>query len=408
MGEMKEWFHAHSIKAAYIRSMLTCIFGALLAALALSFCCQSGQDRLLSKYRQGEEDVVDGTMIGFKQLEEEHGIQLFYQVPSYSPLELLTPSEELAYNIMGIFSVAVYPLCFIVGIIGSSLLFYRRQLQEPFAILNHATEQIAANNLDFQVVYEKKDELGRLCASFEKMRLALRENNEEMWRQMEERRRLNAAFSHDLRTPLTVLRGQSELLMRYAPKMTPEKMAETAGMMRRHIARLESYVKTMGDLQRLEDIEIRRQSVPLGELLQQLTATGETVCRKKEFQCQMLNEAEVRVYVDRAIVLQVYENLLSNALRFSRKRIAAMVQSEDGYLYLTVSDDGDGFAEEDLEQATKPFYKTVQETGKEHFGIGLNICKILCEKHGGYIRLENRGGALVTAAFGQGKGIVPK
>lgn len=66
------------------------------------------------------------------------------------------------------------------------------------------------NNRVFQKKVDKEDELGKLCASFEKMRQALQESNDEMWRQMEERNRLNAAFSHDLRTPLTVLKGQSE------------------------------------------------------------------------------------------------------------------------------------------------------------------------------------------------------
>ena len=105
--------------------------------------------------------------------------------------------------------------------------------------------------------------------------------------------------------------------------------------------------------------------------------------------------------IDTAIVMRVYENLLANAVRFAKKKIKVSAESRDGYLYLTVSDDGSGFAGKDLENATKPFYKTVRETDNEHFGMGLNICKILCEKHGGYIRLSNRDGAVVTAAFRQ-------
>ena len=131
----------------------------------------------------------------------------------------------------------------------------------PLAILDHAAGQIADNNLDFKVVYNREDEMGKLCASFEKMRVALQESNEEMWRQMEERKRLNTAFSHDLRTPLTVLKGQSELLQQYAPKMSAEKVIGTSEMMHRHIVRLEAYVQTMSDLQRLEDIEIIRKQM---------------------------------------------------------------------------------------------------------------------------------------------------
>ena len=218
---------------------------------------------------------------------------------------------------------------------------------------------------------------------------------------MEERKRLNAAFSHDLRTPLTVLKGQSELLRQYAPKMTAEKVSDASEMMHRHIVRLEEYVQTMGELQRLEDIEIVRQPVTMDALCRQLEETGEAVWDEKRFSYEVIGNRNSDLDIDMAIVMRVYENLLANAVRFAKEKIKVSAESQDGYLYLTVSDDGTGFAEKDLENATKPFYKTVRETDNEHFGMGLNICKILCEKHGGYIRLSNRNGAVVTVAFRQ-------
>ena len=274
-------------------------------------------------------------------------------------------------------------------------------MQKPLAILDHAAGQIADNNLDFKIVYDKEDEMGKLCSSFEKMRQALQESNEEMWRQMEERKRLNAAFSHDLRTPLTVLKGQSELLRQYAPKMTAEKVSDTSEMMHQHIVRLEEYVQTMGELQRLEDIEIVRQSITLEALCKQLEETGEAVRNGKGFSHEVIGDRDSYLNIDAAIVMRVYENLLANAVRFTKEKIKVSAESQDGYLYLTVSDDGAGFIKKDLENATKPFYKTVRETDNEHFGMGLNICKVLCEKHGGYIRLSNRNGAVVTTVFRQ-------
>jgi signal transduction histidine kinase len=64
-----------------------------------------------------------------------------------------------------------------------------------------------------------------------------------------------------------------------------------------------------------------------------------------------------------------------------------------------VSDDGRGFSDKDLCEATKPFYKAAESAAQEHLGMGLNICKVLCEKHGGFLTLKNKGGAAVTAAF---------
>lgn len=400
MGKITEFFKRKSIKTAFTTSMLVCIVSALLLSLALSSCCQWGQSQIYKQY-QFEFGVSDPEMvIGFDRTADEQKGSISYQTP-LNLMDHFTPADRTIYNILGFLSIGVYPICFIFCIVATSILFYKRHMQKPLAILDHAAGQIADNNLDFKIVYDKEDEMGKLCSSFEKMRQALQESNEEMWRQMEKRKRLNAAFSHDLRTPLTVLKGQSELLRQYAPKMTAEKVSDTSEIMHRHIVRLEEYVQTMGELQRLEDIEIVRQSVPMNEVCRQFRETGEAVCNGKALFCEVMEDKHIDLNIDMAIVLRVYDNLLANAVRFAKEKIMVSAESQDGYLYLTVSDDGAGFAKKDLENATKPFYKTVRETDNEHFGMGLNICKILCEKHGGYIRLSNRNGAVVTAAFRQ-------
>ena len=400
MGKITEFFKRKSIKTAFTTSMLVCIVSALLLSLALSSCCQWGQSQIYKQY-QFEFGVSDPEMvIGFDRTADEQKGSISYQTP-LNLMDHFTPADWTIYNILGFLSIGVYPICFIFCIVATSILFYKRHMQKPLAILDHAAGQIADNNLDFKIVYDKEDEMGKLCSSFEKMRQALQESNEEMWRQMEERKRLNAAFSHDLRTPLTVLKGQSELLRQYAPKMTAEKVSDTSEMMHRHIVRLEEYVQTMGELQRLEDIEIVRQSVPMNGVCRQFREIGEAVCNGKALFCEVMEDKHIDLNIDMAIVLRVYDNLLANAVRFAKEKIMVSAESQDGYLYLTVSDDGAGFAKKDLENATKPFYKTVRETDNEHFGMGLNICKVLCEKHGGYIRLSNRNGAVVTTVFRQ-------
>ncbi len=342
MGKITEFFKRKSIKTAFTTSMLVCIVSALLLSLALSSCCQWGQSQIYKQY-QFEFGVSDPEMvIGFDRTADEQKGSISYQTP-LNLMDHFTPADRTIYNILGFLSIGVYPICFIFCIVATSILFYKRHMQKPLAILDHAAGQIADNNLDFKIVYDKEDEMGKLCSSFEKMRQALQESNEEMWRQMEERKRLNAAFSHDLRTPLTVLKGQSELLRQYAPKMTAEKVSDTSEMMHRHIVRLEEYVQTMGELQRLEDIEIVRQSITLEALCKQLEETGEAVRNGKGFSHEVIGDRDSYLNIDAAIVMRVYENLLANAVRFTKEKIKVSAESQDGYLYLTVSDDGAGF-----------------------------------------------------------------
>lgn len=90
---------------------------------------------------------------------------------------------------------------------------------------------------------------------------------------------------------------------------------------------------------------------------------------------------------------------MQNALRYAKDQIIIHAYSQNNLFIISVQDDGIGFSEKDLKQATDIFYG--KEKGHEHFGIGLSVCKLLCEKHGGFLQIENNkvSGACVTAAF---------
>lgn len=392
MGEIKKLFKRKSLKTSFAYYMIFCILAALVMSFALSNLFSWGQTTISSKYLQQYDQYSHEITIGD---DESYNVQLHTE----DITKFLTKTECVVYKTFGLMSVGIYPICFIFFIILTSILFYKRQLYKPLLILSDAADNIADNNLDFCIDYDKDNELGKLCASFEKMRIALRDNNLEMWRQMEERKRLNAAFAHDLRTPLTVLKGQSEMLAQYAPKMSEDKIVSTAEMMKRHIIRLEAYVSTMNDLQRLEDIEVKKAVVEVKEFEHQMRTTSTAICNEKEFALfQNLPDTQ-SLRIDISVIMQVYENLLSNAMRYAKKKIEVTVDEEDDYLMLTVADDGVGFTSKDLSNAMKPFYKAESEPNNEHFGMGLNICKTLCEKHGGYLQISNENGAKVVAAF---------
>ena len=320
-------------------------------------------------------------------------------------VSIITKSERIPKNyilfldIVNLFRCIAIPLWSLLCVVVCGIIFYHRKIEKPISILLEASENISNNRLDFSVEVPEKNEFGELCLSFEKMRVALKENNIEMWRQVEERKRLNAAFSHDLRTPLTVLKGQSEILSKYVPKMYEEKIIETAETMKRHIIRLETYVNTMNDLQRLEDVEVKKELVDVKELEHQMRITGAAVCKGKEFVLYQNIFDVDSVKIDTSIAMQVYENLLSNAVRYAKRKIEIAIDKKDSLLLLNVVDDGAGFTAKDLSNAMKPFYKAENEINNEHFGMGLNICKMLCEKHGGYLQISNENGAKAVAAF---------
>lgn len=294
------------------------------------------------------------------------------------------------------------PVFFSVCVVAAALLFYRNKLKKPIGILSQASENITENNLDFQIQYDSRDEMGQLCASFEKMRSSLDHNNREMWRAMEERKRLNAAFAHDLRTPLTVLRGYTDFLGKYLPDdmVKKDKILSTVSTMDSHIARLENYVESMYSMQKLDEIEPTLEKIAFDRLCEQLKDSAKILCQDKKIDFTSYSSSKY-ITVDSEIVAQVFENLISNASRYVKEVITVSLECSEKIFKITITDDGNGFSNEALKKATEPFYRGENDSGKSHFGLGLNICRVLCEKHGGTLQLNNliAGGAEVIAIF---------
>lgn len=207
---------------------------------------------------------------------------------------------------------------------------------------------------------------------------------------MEERRNLNAAFAHDLRTPLTVLRGYTDFLEEYipSPEKTEEKLLATNRMMSRYIKRLEEYTAAMSTIQKLEDTPLKIQAVPMAEFLDMLTYHMKLAANhSKRFS---INDETglTELRGDTALILRALENVTENAFRYARAKVSLRLFLRDDRLFIEVSDDGPGFSANDPSQAMHPFY-TSESKDSSHFGMGLAICKILCENHGGALKVDN-------------------
>lgn len=139
--------------------------------------------------------------------------------------------------------------------------FYRRHIGGPLAVLETAADRIARQDLDFQIGAVRGRELGRLGAAMEGMRSSLLATQRELWRTAEDRRRLNAAFAHDLRTPVTVLKGTLEMARMKADRAgSGEDVRKTLDTLSGQANRLESYAQLMSRVTKLEDREVMRSA----------------------------------------------------------------------------------------------------------------------------------------------------
>lgn len=281
------------------------------------------------------------------------------------------------------------PVVYIVGGIGiATMVYYKRKLRIPIAQLQNGIKRIQENDLDFCIEYNGSDELGQLCDSMEKMRKELRQNNKALWEALEQRKLLNASVAHDLRTPITVLKGYLDYLEDgiLQDKLTEDKLLDTVLSMQGAVTRLEQYAECVRNLEKIENIEIKIQPENVKLLIKEIESNISQLTGKKEILfSDGISFDEVNI--DKGVLFRILENLLQNALRYAEKQINISITQNDKFLILTVKDDGKGFTETDLKKADTMFYS--KDRGKEHFGIGLGICKILCEKHGGRLLITN-------------------
>lgn len=315
----------------------------------------------------------------------------------------LSPKRRLLYR-ASVIAMIAGPICLSFGgILLCGMLFYKRKLKKPIDTLAMAAERISTQDLDFQISSDSGDELGKLCESFEQMRGALRENYQKLWVTLEERKQLQASVAHDLRNPIAIIEGHAEYLQINLEKKTlePEKISAIVGNIQQAAKRLERYTESMRALHRSEELEVQRKEVLFGELYQDITADLSIITAEQSIALVCKNDVgEGPVKIDVGVLYRILENLIGNAVRFAKSEICLSFSNTSKGLEVMVEDDGNGFPEEVLKSPKSYF---VSEGGDgQHSGLGLAICQIFCEKHGGALRLSNgeMAGACVWFSLG--------
>ncbi|MDE7478626.1 MAG: HAMP domain-containing histidine kinase [Lachnospiraceae bacterium] len=310
-------------------------------------------------------------------------------------MEHPTPEQERIQELLGRIQLLAILIIPVSGLGLAGVLFYRLKLKTPITVLSSGTERIRMHDLDFSMPEVSTDELGQICAAFETMRGELMRTNQELWRQAEERRRLNAAFAHDLRNPIMVLKGTVKMLRR------GDKDEQAWERLEIYTLRIEQYVEVMSSIQRLEQMPVCRKMVNTSLLREELQETAKLLA--PSLVVSVTAQDEIEVGLDHGLFLTVAENLIGNAARFAREKLTidlTVNQTKDGDdLILSVKDDGAGYPVELIKDGPKPFGKKNEDAA--HFGMGLYSSQMLCVKHGGklHLRNEENGGAVAAASF---------
>lgn len=297
------------------------------------------------------------------------------------------------------YSIFIYSMA---AIVITSQFYYNNKIKEPLKILKTEADYVSRGDLSFECRYESNDEMAVICKTFNDMRLKLIENNSAMWNLIEEQADLNAVMAHDLRNPLSIIEGYNEMLIKYMPegKISEEKLMSTLKLMNKQIIRMKEFLNRIKSIRSFSEMRVCKKRRDIKMLIDGLKEMIEGF-DKGDIEILLEDFHENREgFYDLNVIEEVVGNLLSNAVRFAKKEVKISLKVEGDKLLIFVKDDGRGFSKKELFKASDPFY-TSEKKDSSHFGIGLNICKILTEKHGGSLSLSNsiEGGAIVCSEF---------
>ena len=282
-------------------------------------------------------------------------------------------------------------------------LFYANKLRQQLRPILRATEKIAEQDLELQTSRSTIKEFNQVLSGLDHMRVALRESLMENWKAEQDKQNQISALTHDLKTPLTVARGNAELLA-----MTPldEEQTDLLEHFQKGIAQVDAYVQELSELNKTSF----KKSLALGEvsvkdfvedIYDQSLSLAQTKQINVAFDKKDIKK-EIIGHWDRSLLNRAFMNIVANAVEHtpsgSHLHLTARVE-EDEFTFICL-DSGPGFSLESLEKATQLFYQEDKSRqSRNHSGLGLTIANDIVRLHHGSLSLENddtTGNAKVT------------
>lgn len=237
------------------------------------------------------------------------------------------------------------------------------------------------------------DDLARKTAELER---ALERRNEEISRLREENARLVGKATHDLRHPVSALLTYSELLLESEETTLSDDNRALVTEMRRCGQFMRELLDDVFDIASVDSIRFNWESAAVEELVRQSIDALTTMALRKKIHIQVAAEIGIPfVWVDKARMVQVFSNVVNNAIKFSpiESAIHIRVARDGNSASVCVEDNGPGIPEDEIESIFQPFSRTRNRAAAKEpgTGLGLAICKRILERHGGQIRVESSG-----------------
>src|SRR5512136_1811512 len=334
-------------------------------------------------------------LITFPVVENSHAARI---------IQIASSLEEVedALNTLFIILIITVPLALMVASLGGQFLAHKAL--KPVDDITHTARMITSQNLNQRIVPPKvKDEISRLIETFNGMISRL----DQSFRQIKQ---FSSDASHELKTPLTILKGEVEVMLR--KERTQQEYQQTLKSNLEEINRMSQIVEDLLLLSKADTGEIRlnRENISLTEILAEVVAQMDLMVRSKKLHLSTSNHhQEIRIFGDALRIRELFMNLIENGIKYTEeggsihitlqeeypspaKDQSDRLERENGeFVKISVSDTGIGIAKEDQERIFNRFFRVDKARSREQggSGLGLSICKWIVEAHQGEIGVES-------------------
>lgn len=329
-----------------------------------------------------------------------HSFKLYKRDYKLLVVHSLDDQKELLSQVRYAFLISV-PLALLAASFGGY--FLAKKSLAPITEMSRKAEDITAKNLHERLpVKNERDELGTLAGKFNELLSRLDKS-------FEQQRRFMADASHELRTPVAIVRGEADVILG-KEKRDEKEYRESFAIVQSEAERMTRIIEDLFTLARIDAGQqpLRKETVYLEEILSEAVKSFRTIAKNRNVTLNFETPEEMKFSGDSQLLRRLFSNLIDNALKHAKSHVKVSAEKRDDYFEITVVDDGAGIPTKAQPHIFERFYRADKAHSRDEkaqtgsgAGLGLAISKFIAEAHDGTIILakSDSSGSIFTVKF---------
>ena len=358
-------------------------------------------EKKLPAYEEGEQDAGIGFYLDGEEQMLIKQLDFVCADGGEGTVFIVTCMERILPEVKRLLADMLISILFILIFTAGMLIAWIYQgIINPIRKLQAAAKNIQAGNLDFTIETEGNDEIGELCRNFEEMRCRLKESTEEKLAAEKENKVLISNISHDLKTPITAIKGYVEGIMDGVAD-TPQKQEKYIRTIYTKANEMDTLINELTLYSKIDTnrIPYNFKRITVSDYFNDCVEEVGMDLEAKNIKLTYIDyaDADVQIIADPEQLRRVMNNIISNSIKYLDKEqgfINIRIRDVGDFIQVEIEDNGRGIGAKDLPYIFDRFYRTdaSRNSSTGGSGIGLSIVKKIIEDHGGKIWVNSKEG----------------